>query len=126
MKYLKSFENTVEDDSPQIGDYIVTNVNYNDNKDQINFTNFIKNNIGQVINIDYNYNKICNLKPPYYIVKYKNIPNNIKSWFGADVVSVINTNYNTDARTFNKSEFQYWSPNKKDCEIFLTANKYNL
>jgi len=103
MKHLKTYESL--SDKPEIGDYVIC-----EDEEIISnntFRPFIKNNIGQIIEIDE--------KPPEYNIKYENIPTHL-----------LNDYFYDDARYFYRKEIKYFSDNKEDLEILMNANKYNL
>ena len=95
MKYIKLFEELNE---PQIGDYVVCDVD----EDEVDLYNFLQNHIGC---IDRSYQ---GEKEFDYYVKF---------------TEEINTK---DEVAFKKDEIIFWSKNIEDCEIFLNAKKYNL
>ena len=96
-------KNTIEDDSPQIGSYVVIqpeNAGYSKK-----FMTYMTTNIGQITNIEIfkMFNEIR------YSINYTN-----------------NNDYSQGPWLFSKKEITFHSPNKKDCEIFLSTKKYNL
>ena len=104
MKYLKTYEKINE---PQVGDYVIC-----DEKmyDKVNI--FLNNNVGQLISRDPDE---YGFKDEYdYIVKYENVPLDIKDYFLSNV------------RSFGREEIIEFSSNKEDLEAILDANKYNI
>jgi hypothetical protein len=95
---FKIFENNKE---PQIGDYVVCNIIDNFDAD---FQNFIKYNIGKII--DY---------VGVYYCEYENIPEKIDKFFDG-----------TNFITALSNEIIFYSENKKDVETYLKAKKYNI
>lgn len=106
MKYLKKYEKN--DNVPQVGDYVICEEEYLNDK-YIKLYQFIKNNIG----IIYKYNP----NEYEYVVEYKNIPSDLNLYF---------QHYKKGCRIMGKKEIIAWSKNKKDLEIELISNKYNL
>ena len=117
MKYLKTYENLNE---PQIGDYCICyeeRLDPNDN-DNIILINFLKNNIGKIIrerdpNIDAINPNI------HFFVQYENIPKELYIFFRF-------VNGRNDVRGMSKKEILKYSKNKKELEIFIDINKYNI
>lgn len=107
MRYLKTFENlNIE---PEVGDYVICETNEGFAKNVIN--SIISRNIGQIIKITDDYYK--------YLVYYDcDIPPNLKGFF--------NDNEDGHCRLLGINEIKHISKNKKDLEIILNANKYNL
>ena len=106
MKHLKIYEE-LNNTKPKIGDYVIC-------KDYLTEVyNFVLNNIGQIIDI------VSNYHGDQYVIKFENIPENIKNWF---------YNYNNDrnTRSYDENEILYFSNNKEDLEIILQTKKYNL
>ncbi len=102
-------------EEPQIGHYVFCEEeDTNDGNDASREVKmFIKNNIGVIMGKLYD----KNIRYPY-IIHYKHIPTNIKNDF--EVIGYDN------CRTFRKEEIKKFSTNKKDCEVYIQANKYNL
>lgn len=101
MKYIKAYEKL--SDEPQIGDYVLCEINDYDNR----LEKFTKSNIGQIISKD---------NSPYpYRIKYENIPTYLKGRFGYD-----------NTRGISREEIINFSPNKEDLKALLNAIKYNL
>jgi len=104
MKHIKVYDN-LDNNEPEEGDYVICK-EHSLNK---YFVLFLENNIGKIIKInDYR-----------YFITYDNIPEECNDYF-----MLYFCNFKT--RDFFKSEIKYWSKNKKDLEIILQANKYNL
>lgn len=99
MKYLKKYESI---DESKIGDYVICNDN------NLEVGEFIKNNIGQIINISYGI---------HYYIKYDNIPDDIKKYFNDSM---------PDVRMMFREEVIHFSENKEKLKLLVTANKYNL
>lgn len=112
MRYIKKFENSY---NIEIGEYVICD----EESGNKNYTNFLKNNIGQVVSY------YDNVKYPY-VVKYENIPDNILNRFDeVDIPDQPGFLYK-DRRVMGEEEIIFHSKDKKDLEMFLTANKYNL
>jgi len=111
MKYIKTYENLKED--VKIGDYVLCSEykdpGYKDILDVNDIETFIENNIGKIIELD---------RGSFdYIVKYTNIPKELKLEFSF---------LNNSARGMYKEEIDYVSKNKKDLESILLSKKYNI
>jgi len=106
---FKLFENITHNSRPQVGDYVLINCNQNNYLPTYNaFKKFIDNNIGQVISTS----------STVIIVKYENIPDDIKDYFTkSDKESY---------RRFSLHEVIESSNNKNELEKYFTAKKYNL
>jgi hypothetical protein len=120
MKHIKNFEDIKESQLPEIGDYVIC-------KDKSialdeETKEFISNNIGKIINI-YNSKikvgiitkKQTIIPNTLYIVKYDNIPNIAKKWFGSD-----------DSRQMRLNEIIKFSKDKEELEDYLITKKYGL
>jgi len=106
MKYIKTYETL--NDFPKNGDYVICKNDYlyvATDRDDLN--NFLKNNIGQIVDIQ-------NLKYSY-IIKFNNVPTDIRDYFNTDYL-----------RGFTRREILHYSKNKKDLELFINVNKFNL
>jgi hypothetical protein len=126
MKYLKLFEDNKGYKRPKIGDYVIC-TDYT--KIEPDEKLFIENNIGQIISIDIAENP--------YKVKFKNIPKeyktgristgNIKVLSGLPYNTFISPSFlENNCRYFNSKEILYFSSNKEDLKIIISAKKYNL
>lgn len=117
MKYLKKFETgTIHKANirPKIGDYVISNWNYEYDKE---WENYINNNIGQVIKVE---NTIRNL----YCCKYEVPPNEFNT-DNNEFFYEENDKYYINM-SFEIFDIQKFSSDKKDLEVLLTAKKYNL
>ena len=112
MKYIKTFDKLKIKENAEIGDYVLCSEPGDLFWNDINF--FIENNIGEIIDLNRGYD---------YIVKYNNIPKEIKDYFAHldNSIPPLQT-----ARGMHKSEIKYKSKNKKDLESILLSKKYNL
>lgn len=113
MKYLKTYEKN-NFNTPKVGDYVLVNVDY----PEIEFINFLSNNIGQIIDID-------DSGYQDYHVKYNNVPEQMEIR-----TAHMNNGYGHafDEGTWkvDKSEIYAFSKNKEDLKIMIAANKYNI
>lgn len=124
MKYLKYFENTIEE-QPKIGDYILITVNQSRNP---NIYEFINNNIGKVTHIipDIKYGGVKTVveydkEPPEYTLEYFNHDsdnNTYNCWF-----KLIHPSKTTLQQHITSYIF---APTKLELETKLNAYKYNL
>lgn len=128
---------------PKIGDYVMCDLNlYNidmgckttrdvDNK----INSFIQNNVGRIVGMEnsnwkirkrwiYNSDKI-------FLVEFENVPDEWKhGWFfdntlSTDVKKIYRGNGNFNY-PIHEEEIIHHSKNKKEFEIYINANKYNL
>lgn len=117
MKHIKNFKDIKESQLPEIGDYVICedeSIALDEETKE-----FISNNIGKIINI---FTKgITKGSKTIYIVKYENIPNIAKQWFG--LFSACDSD---DTRQMDLSEIIKFSKNKEELEEYLVAKKYNL
>ena len=112
MKHIKNFEDIKESQLPEIGDYVICE----DKSIAIDeeTKEFISNNIGKIINI-------ITKGRTLYIVKYDNIPNIAKHWFG-----FVHACGSDDSRQMHLNEIIKFSKNKEELEDYLIAKKYGL
>jgi len=111
---------------PEINDFVLTrNVSLRDlYLPDDNLENYIKNNIGFIIDIKYEHNS-----ENKYLIKYLNVPGYI-----IYNVNLIGEKTNLFKKTFEihlyRSELTYWNKDytnvKNKLNIILTTNKYNL
>jgi len=110
MKYIKQYEQ-IDTDEPQVGDYVICKevqpYLFDTDTDTTKLNIFFNDNIGKISKRFNNGN---------YLVKFKNVPNNLMSKFNMD-----------DERTMQPEEIIYHSNNIKDIEeMKINVNKYNL
>lgn len=104
MKYIKTYENIIN--KPNVGNYVMMKTSHPE------LVDFIANNIGKVININFTYD--------YEItVKYTNIPLELKKHF-----SLYKGDYCT--RIFPISYVINFAKTKKELQQKLVTIKYNL
>jgi len=111
---FKIFEN-VNNDEPEIGDYVACVVNeryFEYNEDM--FMNFVKKSIGEII--DKRLSNGFGNNTYYYIVKYYNIPKIILNYFKFDGTVIY----------AEQNEIVYFSKREEDVELYFTSKKYNL
>jgi len=106
---FKIFEN-VNENEPEVGDYVIAS----SNDFLIDLNEFTKNRIGRLYNI---------FKPLYvddlsYTVIYDNIPKELDCY----TFKV----YDEEAISLDKEDIKYWSKDKEDLEKILMTNKFNL
>ena len=110
MKYIKKFENI---NTPEIGDYIICDV------DQSRFQDlyeFLKSHIGKVIAIFVS-------NEPYHVRFDVN-----REDLEASISNYHKRIYKGKKLTisFHPNEVKYFSKNKKDLELKINSDKYNL
>jgi len=101
---------------PKVGDYVICK-EYSDGNGNSNdefFLKFLSENIGQIIKINL-YNTInCS-----FVVEYNDVPRELSEYFSYE-------NYRSNSRKMFIDEIVYFSKNKKDLDMYITANKYNI
>jgi len=119
LKYIKLYEKKA---TPKVDDYVLLHYNFDNacelyktthNVSLKDITNYINNTIGQIYKID-------DSSYPYFI-KYENIPNNLKFWFGKE--------NNFFFRVDNQSHITCFSSDEEELERILlskVSQKYNL
>jgi len=103
---------------PKINDFVICTES-NSINDEIfrQHLDFINNNIGQIVNIRRTISTVI-----FYEVKYDNIPEIIERYYFSSL-----TQHNTPgARDFLSGEISYHSENKKELDVILQTNKYNI
>lgn len=90
----------------EIGDYVVCEEEKSYYSDALN--EFLFNNVGRIVE--------KGGLSKYVLVEYENIPIEVKKYF----------NEKESTRIFRNKFILYHSKDKKDCEIFIDTNKYNL
>jgi len=107
MKYIKKYEYVNRHSlKPKMGDFVICKDPSDTLKD------FLSNNIGQIV--DYNLpnsDKYFYSSQYKYIVKYDNVPKNLKEYFADNL------------RGFKEEEIMQHSKTKKDLELLLAQNK---
>jgi len=111
MKYIKKFEKSnVDKLKYQIGDYVICQEKgWLPSSNFLIFLDFIGNNIGQIVN--------KNTSVYDYIVKYENIPKEIKDYFN---------HQNGTSRDMTEFEIINHSKNKEKLETILNIKKFNI
>lgn len=124
MRYIKTYEASKERDitKPRVGDYVLINIKYNgDDEDMISYSTFINNNIGRIFRI--NKGQFIN-EVTEVCVEYNNITPDNSEWF----------NYMQDKqydktkgwRQFSISRIKELASTKKELELKIQTDKYNL
>lgn len=111
MKYIKQFEDTIEQE-PQIGDYVIAI-----DSEIKSLNSFLMNSIGKIICRYSVVNDSITDNGTDYLISYKNIPEDIKQ---------SDFHWPEDSRPFYKKEIIHISHNKEDLKIYIDAIKYNL
>ena len=121
MKYLRTYENLQEE--PQVGDYVICEeISRRPGLSKtwaIEFNNFLKSNIGQVVEDNYG-DGTSSLK---YVVCWEEIPQILSGDFFNDYFNNILIN---NCRRFLPDEIKYCAKTKKELVHIIDANKYNL
>lgn len=120
MKYLKTFEKLQE--QPEVGDYVLINTVSTIK----GVSEYINNTFGQIIDIQPDKIDIWDFKSVGdIVVKYTDVPSEIKSWFNKN--KNITRNYAREFdRRFSPEQVVAFAKTKEELELKLTANKYNL
>lgn len=108
---FEKFKNNIK--SLRINDYVICHDESTALLRRNNLNKFIDNNVGRYVE----YDSTADFK---YVVKYENIPINLRDIFQMnddDVDGLI---------WFDKTEILKFSKNKEDLEIYLQIKKYNL
>ena len=108
MKHIKLFE-SYNIGEPAVGQFVICN---EVNKDK-NLELFINNNIGKIVT-----GLSIDVPGKDYYIRYYNIPENIRGHFS--------DNSKSSKRCMVRREIKYWSSDKSELEILLSANKYNI
>jgi len=111
---FKIFE-SVNDDKPTVGDYVI--INENSDTYSTEALKFINNSIGYIWKSPVNSSN-------YLLVKYNDIPKDVMFYFGY-------SDYSEGLKIANSilifsEKVKYWSKDKEDLIPLLQANKYNL
>jgi len=117
MRYIKNYEK-LNIKKPKVGDYVLLNIKKKYNNDIYNLCSDYENNhIGIVIDVH----------KDGYNIKYYNVPDNIKK----ALFHTINISYyDPDDYYYDINisidDIGYWSKNKKELEMILATNKFNI
>ena len=119
MKYLKLYEDL--NDGPKLGDYVIcTYEKYNSEP----LNKFLSENIGQVV--DFDIDKRISGKMDLYSMR-KSYPEFIEYPIKYDTDSNIKEFFNSsNFRYFEKESVLFYSSDKEECEVYLSAKKYNI
>jgi len=111
MKHLKIYEKYYK---LEIGDYVICWDYYlRNNDDYKNINDFLKNNVGQIIDIT---NKLTT-GVENYVVQYDNIPYNLNKY---------TTSFYKSSIPMTSKDILQYSKDKSELEIMINSNKYNL
>jgi len=108
---IKKFNESLNDGEIEIGDYVICDdslLNSNNNFKKIN--DFISSSIGKYVEYEINISEKCP-----YTIKYYNIPQELNDYF-----------YIEGRIRMKFSDIKYWSKDKKELEIILNSNKFNI
>ena len=112
MKYIKKFENHIDD--IQIGDYVICHEDSDSNRSN-ELVDFVNNNIGRIVSHGY-------YSADDYNITFDNIPKKFKK---NDYFSIKDGDKEY-SRYMQKNEIIDWSKNKEELELKLAVNKYNI
>lgn len=106
MKYIKKFEYVTKHSlKPKPNDFVVCRELFVDEK----LKDFLSTNIGQIIDLNIGDDKYYFSRENKYIVRFDNIPKDVKQYFTED-----------NLRGYKENEIIYHSINKADVETYLT------
>ena len=103
-------------DDIEIGDYVICGENTISDEDVKSFTS---NNIGQYIRRPNILNGDVIIEDCDYLIQYKKIPKGLKKDFKYSKSS-------KNTRIMSREDIKYHNPDKKELEIYLSINKYNI
>jgi len=118
MKYIKTFEE-VDIDKPKIGDYTVAEIKKADSKLPMAINNAINNQIGTIVDIVKD-----DLEVKYRIKYNKKVISKLFDFYKK--INRTPPSYFSDTFSLDQTDIKYFSPNKKDLEMYIMADKYNL
>ena len=118
MKHIRTYEQSSNE--PQIGEYAICDIAFTSGqefREQMN--NFVKNNIGKILEIDNIHGK--NFEK-YYHIYYQNVPKEFSRFFGW------RQKYDFSEYFLNIHEDSIicHSIDKEKLELLIHTNKYNL
>lgn len=121
-KHIKQYEEMNK--TPEVGDYVILFDDTGEINDNfVDYSNFINNNVGKIIDI-----KSRDVSAGYldisYDIEYENIPNNLLPLFA--VKKLKNDKIIRYEMSRPESDIIFSSKNKIDAELFLSTKKYNL
>jgi hypothetical protein len=102
---FKIFEN-IDEGEPEISDYVICDES--DYSSDPKIKEYVKNHIGQFIEINGQYPRMSAYK---YMIYYPDVDDSI---------------LNGNKREMSKEQIIRWSKNKEDLEQYIFAKKYNL
>ena len=112
MKYIKTFENIIYDNEPEVGDYIIIGFDDMVDRDNKGIFYFFSTHVGKILEYKYDRDRNKYVFPIDMRVDYDEC-------YG-------NTNRNIFTTSINHEMIEFFSKNKKDVENYLIAKKYNL
>ena len=130
MKYIRTYENI---DNPKVGDYVICKDITSSDEVSKNFQKFLDENIGQIVSGDdinlfiVLFDKLPSeeiLEYAFYTLEHSHVKKliqlpNIK-------VHKSETLLYTNLCGFEKKEIVFFSDNREDLEIKISANKFNI
>lgn len=102
---FKIFE-SINVGEPKVGDYVIIKYFNEFGLPDKNFEECLKNNIGQIREVD----KVDN----DYVIEYSELHKKLLKIFNNNLVP------------FNKKHIEYWSESKEELEALIRSKKYNL
>jgi hypothetical protein len=120
MKYIKTYEEN--NNKLEIGDYAI----YAPKSDILNY--FFEENVGQIIGYNDGLNTSINFYPYYikYDIKFDNDGKIINDKYNFSKSSFQFLENEDGVRVCNPKNIVFFSKDKKECEAYLEAQKYNL
>ena len=120
---FKLFEKNTDKNKIDVDDYVLLNIN-NSDKFYIDYVNYINNNIGKVLSVEYTFSNIS-----YLLVQYdlKNIETfqDIKGYFRYLSFNY-KENYYYGSNYFNINQVLLFDKDKETIMIKKNTSKYNL
>jgi len=110
MKIIR-FNESLNEGNPEIGDYVICNDNHDSTiNDFSDIDNFMMSSIGMYVKNDYD-------KYPThpYAIRFYDIPHNLHIFFNSD-----------NTVRMKRTEIKYWTQDKKELELILKSNKFNI
>lgn len=101
MKYIKLYEK-YKRKYPKVGDFVVIHID-RDKMSTYIVNKLEDNNIHEIKNISYEYNKFHQKTIPWYTIKISG-----------------------DNFDMEPNDIEYFSSNKQDCEMYLNTKKFNV
>jgi len=126
--YEKFFTNTPPVEGPQVGDYVICEIDHSEKYYNELLKNFFDNNVGQLIVIKNNFIFLNAGGTEYYkynyFIKYDDIPKEVKkSYVSENLMPCFKTKNVIEVK---RSFIKHWSDDKNELESKIIAKKYNL